>query len=74
METFSRMLPIVYVWPFYYSTSYELRSGGMVVPSDHPDFHKYYKSVGSFPGLNYSPEGMKAWTVRMFAGLAMPLI
>lgn len=74
METASRMIPIVDVWPFFYSTSYELRSGGMVVPSDHPDFHKHYKSVGSFPGLNFTPKGIMARPIRMLAGMAMPLI
>ena len=74
METFSRILPIIDFWPFYYSTNYELRSGGMVVPSNHSDFHKHYKSVGSFPGLDSALEGIKARPVRMFAGLAMPLI
>jgi putative cardiolipin synthase len=74
MENLSRVLPIVDIWPFYYSTSYELRSGGTVVPSDHPDFHEHYKSVGSFPGLDSPLEEMKARPVRAFAGLAMPLI
>jgi len=74
LETFSRKLPIFDVWPFYYSTNYELRSGGIPAPSDHPDFHEHYKPVGSFPGLNFAPEGVLARPVKAFAGLAMPLI
>lgn len=74
METLSGMIPIVDVWPFFYSTSYELRPGGMVVPSDHPDFHKHYQSVGSFPGLNFTLKGIIARPIRMLAGVAMPLI
>ena len=74
METFSRMLPILDFWPFYYSTSYELRPGEMAVSSDHPDFHEHYKSVGSFPGLKSDSKGIMARPIRMMAGIAMPLI
>lgn len=74
LETLSRKIPIIDVWPFYYSTNYELKVGGIPVPSDHPDFHEHYKSVGSFPGLNFAPEGILARPIKAFAGLAMPLI
>ena len=74
LETLSRKLPVVDVWPFYYSTNYELKVGGIPVPSDHPDFQKHYQSVGSFPGLNYSSEGVLARPLKALAGLAMPMI
>ena len=38
------------VWPIRNTSSFELRPGAPEVPPGHPDFHRHYREVGSFPG------------------------
>lgn len=45
----SNLLPLIDVWPFRYSASFELIEEKPVVDVDHVDFYKNYRDVGSFP-------------------------
>jgi len=60
------------VWPIQNTSSYELKPGAPEVPPGHPDFHKNYREVGSFPGT----EGMlstKEILTRIYKAVGMPL-
>lgn len=45
----SRLVPLVDIWPFRYSASFELTEGKAEVEITHPDFYINYMDVGSFP-------------------------
>ena len=72
-SVFSR-LPFLNVWPFSYATSFELRKDADVVPFDHPDFYKNYRSVGQFPGANLSEKALKTRLTKAFFGPIEPII
>jgi hypothetical protein len=45
----SNLLPLIDLWPFRYTASFELIEGRPIVDVDHADFYKNYRDVGSFP-------------------------
>ncbi|HEU0277550.1 MAG TPA: phospholipase D family protein [Rhodanobacteraceae bacterium] len=51
---FSRSLPIFDVWPWAYSTDYQLKPGGKPVPATSPEFLDNWEPVGDFPEVNLS--------------------
>ena len=72
-DTFA-LIPFANLWPFTYSTSYELREGGVEMPISAEDFHKNYKSVGQFPGTKVTPKAIKTRLTKAFLGPAQPII
>jgi len=72
----SNILPLVDVWPFRYSASFELREGKAEVDVDHPDFHKNYRDVGSFPQVGSEDIGKEvgARGTKAFLGFVKPLL
>jgi phosphatidylserine/phosphatidylglycerophosphate/cardiolipin synthase-like enzyme len=70
----SSMLPFVDIWPFRYSSSFELKEGMESLPQDHPDFYKHYDDVGQFPGMNLSSESIKTRLFKAFGGFTTPLM
>ena len=70
----SRSLPVLDVWPFRYSSSYQLKKGGKMVSKDHPDFYKNYKNVGSFPDVDMSAKQIQTLIISAFAGFAEPVM
>ncbi len=74
VENVFALIPIFNVWPFTYSTSYELREGGTVVPFFDDTFHDNYRSVGQFPGVNISGKALKTRLTKAFFGPAQPII
>lgn len=50
----SRQLPIFDIWPWAYSTDYQLKPGCQPIPATDPDFLKCWKPVGDFPEVNLS--------------------
>jgi phosphatidylserine/phosphatidylglycerophosphate/cardiolipin synthase-like enzyme len=50
----SRALPLFDLWPWAYSTDYQLKPGGTPVPATHPDFLENWEPVGDFPEVNLS--------------------
>ncbi|MBT6584658.1 MAG: phospholipase D family protein [Gammaproteobacteria bacterium] len=72
-DTFA-LIPFANLWPFTYSTSYELREGGVEMPISAEDFHKNYKSVGQFPGTKVTPKAVKTRLTKAFLGPAQPII
>ena len=74
LETISRALPVLDIWPFYYTTSYELRPEKAPVPPDHSDFHDHYKAVGPFPGVHLSRRAIWSRLATAIGGWAAPLM
>jgi phosphatidylserine/phosphatidylglycerophosphate/cardiolipin synthase-like enzyme len=74
LETISRALPVFDIWPFYYTTNYELRPEKAPVPPDHPDFHDHYKAVGPFPGVHLSRRAVWSRLATAIGGWATPLL
>jgi putative cardiolipin synthase len=70
----SRKLPIFDIWPFRYSTSYELLPGKEPVPRDHPDFFEHYKSVGNFPDIDLPVKQIQTIIISAFGGFAEPIM
>ncbi len=74
IATISRKLPIFDIWPFRYSTSYQLKPGHPEVPSDHPDFYLNYEAIGNFPNVNLSSKQIQTIIISAFAGFAEPVM
>lgn len=74
IATISRKLPIFDIWPFRYSTSYQLKPGYPEVPDNHPDFYQNYESVGNFPNVNLSSKQIQTIIISAFAGFAEPVM
>ena len=72
--TISRALPTLDIWPFRYSTSYELKPGKRSVPPDHPDFYDNYSPIGNFPNVNLSSKQIQTIIISAFAGFAEPVM
>ena len=70
----SRMLPIFDIWPFRYSTSFELREGFTPLDKDHPDFYQHYENVGQFPQTTLGDKQLKTLLVSAFGAVAEPLM
>ncbi len=70
----SRKLPIFDIWPFRYSTSYELLPGKEPVPRDHPDFFEHYKAVGNFPDVDLPLKQIQTLIISAFGGFAEPIM
>lgn len=74
IATISRKLPIFDIWPFRYSTSYQLKPGHPEVPDDHPDFYQNYEPIGNFPNVNLSSKQIQTIIISAFAGFAEPVM
>ncbi len=64
----SSALPIFDVWPFQYTTVYELRENATPVMSRDPDFYKNYKDVGQFPEVDSTATDIQASLFKVFGG------
>jgi phosphatidylserine/phosphatidylglycerophosphate/cardiolipin synthase-like enzyme len=70
----SSSLPVFDIWPFDYSSNFELRESKEPVPADHPDFYENYKSVGVFPQVGLSASALGVRFVKAFGGIARGLM
>lgn len=74
LEDISRAMPIFDVWPFKYSTSWELREGEETVPPGHPEFYERYKNVGQFPTVNMTTKDIQTRLFKVMGGFTEPLM
>jgi hypothetical protein len=74
VEDILALMPFANIWPFTYSTSYELRDGGLEMPISAEDFHKNYKPAGQFPGTRMTPKAIKTRLTKAFLDPVQPLI
>ncbi len=66
----STALPIFDLWPFRYSSSFELKPGCAPLPPSDPGFHDCYQDVGDFPEVALPLETIYTRIVTAFgAGL-----
>lgn len=70
----SQRMPVLDIWPFRYTTNYELREGKTALPYSDPGFHDHYESVGDFPGINLSPKTVQTYLIGVMGGFAVPLM
>ena len=70
----SQMMPFFDIWPFRYSSSYQLKEGMEPLPNNHPDFYKHYDNVGQFPEVDMPSEGIKTRLIKTFGGFTAPLM
>ena len=61
-----RFIPIADIWPYTYSSSFELIQGKEELPFYHQDFYKHYKHVGLFPDMEGTPKSIKTRLFRAF--------
>ncbi len=74
IATISRKLPIFDIWPFRYSTSYQLKPGHQEVRDNHPDFYQNYEAIGNFPNVDLSSKQIQTIIISAFAGFAEPVM
>ena len=67
-------VPVVNVWPFTYSGSYELKEGKIPVSIFHKDFYNHYNYVGPFPGVEGTGKEIEARLMKAFLGPIEELI
>ena len=70
----SRALPIFDLWPFRWTSSFDLRPGKQVVSRDHPDFYKNYRDVGQFPNMGLGLKQIEVHLVSAFGSVAEPFM
>jgi phosphatidylserine/phosphatidylglycerophosphate/cardiolipin synthase-like enzyme len=70
----SRALPVFDLWPFRYTSNFELKAGMVPVLPTHPDFYDHYEDVGQFPGTSVGDDQLKTYLVSGFGSLAEPLM
>ncbi|MFK8012471.1 MAG: phospholipase D family protein [Marinicellaceae bacterium] len=74
IATVSRSLPVLDIWPFRYSSSFQLRQGKQKVDKDHPDFYENYENLGNFPDVNLPSKQIQTIIISAFAGFAEPIM
>jgi cardiolipin synthase C len=74
LSTIIELVPLIDIWPFTYSGSYELKEGKSAVPFLNESFYDNYTYVGPFPGVELSEREIKARLIKAFFGVAEPLI
>ena len=64
----SSALPIFDIWPFQYTSVYELKNDRTPVMSRDPDFYKNYKNVGQFPEVDSTSTDIQTMLFKAFTG------
>lgn len=67
-------VPFVHVWPFRYTSSFQLKEGKQEVPFYHEDFYDHYDSVGPFPQMGLSIAEIEARLLKSFFGVVEGLM
>jgi len=68
------MLPFFDIWPFRYSSSFQLKEGMEPLPQGHPDLYKHYENFGQFPEVNLSTKAVRTRLFKSFGGFTAPLM
>jgi phosphatidylserine/phosphatidylglycerophosphate/cardiolipin synthase-like enzyme len=59
-------VPVVHVWPFRYTSSFELKEGKEEVPFYDDRFYEHYDSVGPFPQMEMTIAEIEARLLKSF--------
>jgi phosphatidylserine/phosphatidylglycerophosphate/cardiolipin synthase-like enzyme len=70
----SSALPFLDIWPFRYTSSFQLREGMESLPAGHADFYKHYENVGQFPEVDMPLKRIKTRLIKSFGGFLTPLM
>jgi phosphatidylserine/phosphatidylglycerophosphate/cardiolipin synthase-like enzyme len=70
----SSALPFLDIWPFRYTSSYQLREGMESLPVEHEDFYDHYADVGQFPEVNEPLKRIETRLIKAFGGFLTPLM
>ena len=74
MGTISTALPVFDVWPYRYTTNYQLKDGLAALPPRDPAFQQNYIDVGYFPEVPDSSTVIQARLMKGFLGWARPFM
>ncbi|MDF7826266.1 phospholipase D family protein [Pontiellaceae bacterium B12227] len=70
----STALPVFDVWPYRYTTNYELNQEAVPLSPRDPDFQKNYTDVGYFPEVPETSRVIQTRLMKGFFGWARPLM
>jgi len=72
----SALVPLIDLWPFRNTASFELKDGRAPVETDHPEFYRNYRDVGSFPQVRGENLGKEIGVhgTKTFLGVFKPLL
>ncbi len=70
----STALPVFDVWPYRYTTNYELKEGYSVLGPRDPDFQQHYTDVGYFPEVDSSLKVIQTRLAKGFLGWGRPFM
>jgi cardiolipin synthase C len=73
MQGFSRGLPVLDIWPWRYTTAYDLRAGADPVRMGDEEFYASYEDVGELPETTRNKRVVTRLT-SAFGGFAEPLM
>jgi len=68
------LIPIIDIWPFTYSGSFELKPGKTAIPCLDKGFYTNYKYAGPFPDVQLTEKEIKARLIKTFLGSMQPLL
>ena len=74
MDDLMKIVPIIDVWPFGYTASFELIKGKEEIPFYDKKFYENYRCAGPFPEIPYSVKEIKARLTKSFFGPLEPLM
>jgi len=69
-----KYVPFVDIWPFRYTSSFQLKENKDPVPFYHEAFYENYTSVGSFPQVSLSLKEIQIRLLKVFGGIVTPII
>lgn len=70
----STALPVFDIWPYRYTTNYELKEGYEVLEPRNPDFQWNYHDVGYFPEVDSSSKVIQTRLSKGFLGWSRPFM
>jgi len=68
------LVPIVDIWPFTYSGSFELKPGKTAISFFNKGFYSNYRYAGPFPDVQLTEKEIKARLIKTFLGPIQPLL
>lgn len=74
IESVSRSLPILDIWPYRSTTVYELIPGGTPMSPGEEGFYDNYRPLGSFPGVISKKRRLQVILVSSFMGFITPVL
>ncbi len=70
----STALPVFDIWPYRYTSNYELKDGAVPLLPRNPDFQENYIDVGYFPEVPDSSTVIGTRLMKAFGGWARPMM